>query len=403
MILKKILAFLSSLVIIIFNDTIKIIWDNLTTIILSIIIISNFLNFKKALVIVLIAHFILNSIIHFKHNVETIWSTYYSNLFGIVLMPKYINFKKEKETIRVSLKIDISSSLYYVVRFLKFKWSNVKFNKKIRQSDIPEGYIVFDEEGNLVSNRSKLIKILELYNFWHHYYINPLFREIKTNLFSLKNSIYTNKLLIEGIKIRQFNNYNKILKKTDEHFVKILKELDNLVLGQSPFQVSKISAQISLINHLYEIWERPSSRLYEKIQGLFEELKTNASKENEILNKRQNYWHKLTEYRANNIINKLKPEKIIKKTIFLSLIELIITKQIPILGPILGTIYELSKIPLRFLLLLYNDKVIYHKFGIDMIKREIELNKNLKKISNVINTVKNQPTVSLIRNEIRPD
>jgi len=369
----------------------------LTIVIITLLFIQKF-SFKDTVTISIFFISTISVFTEWRYNLEALRSMYDYTYYGIILAPQYEPFAKSKETTRTSLKIKIKNEYFRVIRFLQINIRNMKFDKRERQVDKPEGFVVFDAKGNIINDKNKLQEILKIYNIWHYFYINPLFAEINTNYYFLKNVLYFNKLMIKAIKKRQANNYGQILKKTDEEYVTILKELDNQVLKQSPYLQAKVKAQLELIKSLYNIWEEPSDENYIRMEQLYKEIEENADKENVIWTIRLNYWHKLSEYTTKKIA-KIKPDMTItKKSIILTFIEAYITSKISGLGLILDKLYELTKYPIKLLLFFYNKKIIYHKFGIDAIKKNIELNKRLKEISNKIISLRDEPLLHLIRN-----
>jgi len=341
--------------------------------------------------------FVLSLIFEGRFYLESIRSMYDYTYYAFSLSSLLRKHKREGEMVRVSLKIKYGNNYYRVVRFSELSLKNLKYSKKFRQVDLPTGLLVVNEEGNILGEKEKVRKILEVYNIWHYFYINPLFQDISTNKFFLQNALYFNELMVEGIKKRRKDEYQKILNKSNKQYTEILKELDDQVLKQSPFLKSKVEAQIQLIRLLYEIWEHPSDAIYDKMEHLFEEIKKNASEENNVWNIRLNYWKKLEEYRAGKI-DEIKPNlSVNKKTFFLTLIEIYLTKNFSFLGIALDKLYELSKYPLKHFLRVYNNKIVYHRFGIVAIKRNIVFNQKLKEVSTAIKRVKNEPTIQLLR------
>lgn len=381
------------------SHIVKSIFSNLILNIPLFFLFNHFINaFWSSIFFTIFVSFILSLLAEWRFYSESIRSTFDYTCYGFILSNLFSKYKKEGESFRTSLKIKIDGEYFRVIRFIKINLKDIKFNKKERQIDIPAGFLVIDSNNCPITDKEKIVKVLEIYNLWYYFYINPLFKDIKTNYFFLKNAIHFNDLMIKGINERKKEDYQKILKKSDEEYIKILKELDNQVINQSPFLQAKIKAQIELIKSLYTIWEYPSDKIYSRMEQLFVEIKENASKENNIWNVRLNYWHKLKEYQDKKI-DKIKPEvRITKKTIILPFIELYLTQQIPFLGLILDKIWEISKYPVKWILGLFNKQIVYHQFGINAIRKNIELNQKLKEVSNVINKVKNEPTIRLSRN-----
>ncbi|MEK6891615.1 MAG: hypothetical protein AABX25_00355 [Nanoarchaeota archaeon] len=376
----------------------KSIINNLLTILIITLLLLQKMSFRDSITTSIFLISTIAVFIEWRFNLETFRSMYDYTYNGIILAPQYKHFAKNGETTRTSLKIKIKNEYFRVIRFSKIVIKNMKFDKREREIDKPEGFVVFDKNRNIINDKNKLQEILKIYNIWHYFYINPLFAEINVNYYLLKNGLYFNRLMIKAIKKRQSNNYSRILKKTDEEYVLILKELDNQVLKQSPYLQAKVKAQLELIISLYNIWEKPSDETYVKMEQLYKEIEENADNENVIWDIRLNYWHKLSDYYTNKIA-KIKPDMTItNKSIILTFIEMYITKQILGLGLILDKLYELTKYPLKLLLFFYNKKIIYHKIGIDAIKKNIELNKRLKEISNKMTFLKDEPLLNLVRN-----
>ena len=246
-------------------------------------------------------------------------------------------------------------------------------------------------------------ELVNLYLFWRKIYFDPILgKDIKHNRKPLlKFWLNFQNKFKEIIEERQKNKYEKISKIKNKEFVKILKELDNEVLEQYPFVTKKIKISLEIFNKIYDIFLYPSKEFYQEIFNKINELAIMSNEENKIWTRRLKTWDNLYHYYGVKI-NKMPDPKFkwLFRGILGDVIDFFVLKQqLPVGGAtIAGLTIEGGKKVKKEILKYLNRVLLYHKIGIDAIKKNIEVNKGLKTIRDEYRRILSSDNISKIRN-----
>lgn len=324
--------------------------------------------------------------------------TFYNNTsYGLIFQKIITNNKKQGEYANCSPIIRIKNNQYIVVEYR----TSVKPTEK---KDI-SGYTVINKKSKqIVLNDSKLKDILKVYNIWRYVYLNPVLgKEIREDSKPyLKMWINFQNRFKKQIEENISDNYKKLSEIENKEYVNLIKELDDQVLKQYPFLIKKLKLGLNILDNLYEIFRKPSLEFYSEIIKNLDDISKMTQRENEIWNKRLGTWKKLHSYYHKDIEKLPEPSfRLFKYGILADIIDFFVLRQqqYPTGGStiVLGSLEAGKKVKKEVLKYL-NKKLVYHKFGIDAIKSNIELNNNLKKIADSYKRIWNSVSLSNLRN-----
>lgn len=348
------------------------------------------------LILVLSILFLLIVIIDYKLLRETLIN-FFDRIYGASRFAQTsAPYRKENERCSVSPKISVNGGNYRVMEFGTYGF-NPTDSRKLT------GFLVFNETGELVKEKEISNQLVNLYLFWRKLYFDPIFaKQIKTNnpLF-FKSSLNFYSKINKIIEKRQKEGYNNF-KVKEKDFIEILKRLDNDVIEQYPIITNKLQASMEISNQLDDVFLRPSSELYDQIYDKINTISRMSDEENKIWGRRLTTWEKLYNYYGIEI-DKL-PEANFGSVftgIFGDLIDFFVLKQqlYPVGGAtIAGITVEGSKKVKKETLKYINHTLIYHKMGIDAIKKNIQINKELKKVCDEYGEIMSSDNVHKIRN-----
>lgn len=282
---------------------------------------------------------------------------------------------------------------------------NIFFDPRAKNKQDLKGFIIFNDQTNKRVTESNLKKkILGYYLFWRHiYFEDDILGEIPLKPTSKRIFQLQLKFLEQfkrQIEERINKNYlsEEIIK--DIEFIPILKKLDKEVLDQYPFAKEKIDIQISIFDSLYNLFTNPSDKNYQELINKIDRISELSKEENQIWNDRINTWGKLVKH-YNLKIEKI-PGPNFKKagiSVLMDLFKYSISKKYPIISDdtLKEIIKERSKPIMKETLKFLNDFFIYHKMGIDAIKRNIEINKKFQEVVRTYNHMVQNPPVEKIR------
>ena len=320
-------------------------------------------------------------------------------------MIKYRNeifkHKEEGEKYRSSVSIRFNGEDYRVVEFAKYF-----FNPRAKNKDNLKGFLVFSEKDkNKQISLEEKRKVLGIYLFQRHiYFDNILGDNIPLKPHSKKIFKYQLKfqeVFKKQIKKRMKNKYSEVAFLKGKEFSSILENLDKEVYEQYPFVKEKLEIEISIFDNLYNLFTKPSDRIYEGLMNKIEKIAELSVKENKAWSHRLTTWNNLVKHYDLKIDSL--PEPNFKKTGFFALIDIInyfLTKQKPIISEktIGSLMIEGTKIPKKKLLKFLNRYFVLHKTGIDAIKLNIEVNKRFKDLLNFHRQILDNSPVDKIRN-----
>lgn len=354
----------------------------------------NFLNTFFTILLFLVA---INLVFEYKLFRETIINQAdgtYANLKFNKILQKY---KKNGEKYRISPIISVDNKKYRVAEFGTYTF-DPRDSKKIT------GFVIFDENENIVNNENLCNEIVNIYLFWRKIYFEPILgkviKESRKNF--IKNWIKFQEKFKASIEERIKNNYSKISSLKEKEYVEILKELDREVIDQYPFVTNKLKLSLEIFDKLYDIFLKPSRDFYYNVFDKIDKISRMGNEENIIWSKRLSTWERLTKF------YEIKIERMPKanyKGLLLGLIGDLIdfffleTKGYPVgSGTVLGLSVEGGKSAKKKVYKYINNTMAYHKFGIDAIKQQIETNKELIKVRNEYKNILLSNNTKIIRN-----
>lgn len=335
-------------------------------------------SFYVSIIVVLIIKAIIILILDSKLIKQSFITTYYSfvnNLRFSSIVRKFWN-QGEKSNIPIVLKV---GSKQYIVA----EYSNILREKDI--SDI-KGFLIINYDTEEIVKDENIIKdILRTYLIWRYiYFENILGEDIKKESKPLiKSWIKFQDKFKEIIEKRIKDRYKSIKRLKDKEMVRILKELDNEVLKQYPYVTRKLKLELEIFNNIYNYFQYPSLELYKQFIDNVDEISKMGEEENKIWNKRLSTWSKLSSYKSIEIEKLPRPDiKRIGLGVIGDIIDCLLKQQIyPVGGATIVTTAieggKWARIKTRRFMNIY---LTYHLFGINAIKKNIELNKKLKAV-----------------------
>jgi len=312
---------------------------------------------------------------------------------------KFIKLQENGEKTRSSVPIEINSKKYRVVEFARYS-----FDPRAKNKNDLKGFMIFDDETEKeVKNEVLQKEILATYLFWRHiYFNNDMLGEIQlkpqSKKFFKEHLKFQEKFKIQ-IDKRKYEGYPKEDFK-NEDFIPILKKLDDEVNKQYPFVKEKIGIELDIFDSLYNLFTKPSDKLYGNLIEKIDKISELSSKENRFWSERVTTWNNLSKHYNLQIDNLPNPN--FKRAGVYALIDIIkylISKKEPIIteDTLKEIIKESSKIPRKKLLKFLNNYFVLHKFGVDAIKRNIEINKKFREIAESYKRMNNSPPIEKIR------
>jgi len=310
--------------------------------------------------------------------------------------PKYWQFiqKYKKNNER---RFAISPPLIYKGKEYKI----IEFSEGItRDYKKLTGFLILDKGKKVDLSEEVKKEVLGVYLFWRHIYNNPLLGEISLTppiKHHLKNFLKFQEKFKKIIEERKKEEY----KDFKEDFRNILIDLDEEVYKQYPYVKEKAEKELEIYNKLYSMFTKPSKEEYEKVIKLISDISKISQKENKYWQHRLNTWERLRKYYDFKIDELPNPDyKSLGFVIFIDLIKFLFKKQREIISDetIKEIVKETSKIPKKHILRMLNKYFLYHKLGIDAIKKNIELNQSFKQLAKMYDSLINDPPLQKIRN-----
>ncbi len=401
-IVLKIVSFIMTLIIVPFSMIPLIFKKILGNLILALIIslLVFFLSDFGFFIILLysLAILVLISIVTDYRLIHESFITQYDSICGNFRFSSTIQkFRKNFEKFKVSPIISKQDNEYRVVEYGTYSF-DPRDDKKLT------GFIVLEEKGNLINDKEIANEIVNLYLLWRHIYFNPVLGDYlkKDKKPLLKFWINFQNKFKEDIEKREQDKYKQVSTIKDKEFVKILKDLDDEVIKQYPFVSQKLNLALEIFDKIYFIFLRPSAEFYEKIYNKIDKIAKISQEENKVWTKRLKTWENLYEYKEVEI-NKLPDPsfKWIGRGVLADFVNHAILKQqlYPIGGAtIVGLTVEGGKMVRKKTLRYLNKYLTYHKFGIDAIKQNIEMNNKLKEIRDKYKQILSSNMINKIRN-----
>lgn len=308
--------------------------------------------------------------------------------------------KKEGEKYRSSVSIKFEGENYKVIEFAKYF-----FDPRAKNKDDLKGFLVFFEKdkNKQISLETKR-KVLGIYLFQRHiYFDNILGYHIPLKPHSKKIFKYQLKFqeaFKKQIEKRMENKYSEVAFLKSKEFSDILKNLDKEVYEQYPFVKEKLEIEISIFDNLYNLFTKPSDKIYKNLMNKIEKIAKLSVEENKAWSHRLTTWNNLVKHYDLKIDSLPKPDfKKIGLSALIDLISYSLTKQKPIISEetIESLIVEGTKIPKKKILRFLNYYFVLHKAGIDAIKFNIEVNKKFKELLNFHRQILDNPPIDKIR------
>lgn len=364
----------------------------ITTIIIFLIIFFGFnVSFMISLGISVLISGIINSLVNFRVSKES-----YVNFLRQLEVSKHMNLVK-KHRLEGEHHSAISPPIYYKnkeYRAIELAKGLTKDTKKLT------GFIILNEKDSSEINDKDKKEILGIYLFWRHIYFNPILGKINlTSLMKihLKNYLKFQEQFKVMIEERKKEKYLGI----KEDIRSILLDLDDEVYKQYPYVKKKTKMQLEIYDNLYELFTCPSDEICEKIMHLISQISQISQKENKYWCHRLKTWERLYKYHEIKISQLSNPNyKKISIGLLIDILKYIFkNKESAVSKETLGNIIvETSKIPRKKILKELNRKLGYHKFGIDSINHNIELNKSFKELNKLYISILSDPPIDKIRN-----
>jgi len=355
------------------------------------------LKFYYSLGIILLFRAVLVIIFDLKLLRQTVKTQFLSTIDSKRLWPFFAKYIKKGERTYASPKLMINGSSYIVIEFGTYL--NPSNEDKIT------GFLILDyNTGIIIKEESVLTNVMSVYGCWRYIYFKPILGKfIKTKRISLiKSWIKFQNRFKKIIQKRRNDGYKEVSKVKDANFVQILKDLDEEVINQYPFIINKLKKKIKILNELYDIFSKPGYNFYQEFINDINYIAKMGSEENKIWTHRLRTWDSLYKYQKLKIKNLPAPNfKIIKFGLIGDIINAVVLKQqrYPIGGATITLIgVEGSKKIKKDIAKFLNEYVTYHLCGIGAIKKNIELNNDLKEVSKKYNQIWGQADTSKIRN-----
>jgi len=328
---------------------------------------------------------------------QTTTTHFFSAIDGMRLRKAYINNIKYGERSNASPKIVVRSNSYVVIEFGTY--FNPNDEEKIT------GFSILDyTTGEEINNENLLIDIMSVYKCWRYIYFKPILGKSinKQSVPLIKNWIKSQERFRDVIEKRRENQYNQISKVRDKEFVNVLKELDDEVINQYPYVNQKLKKELKIFERIYDIFSKPSLEFYQELINDIEFIAKMSNEENKIWTHRLKTWEKVYNYRDLKIKRLPEPSfKAVKLGFFGDIIDYFILKQqlYPVGGAtIAGLTIEGSKKARKETMNFLNKYITYHYFGINAIKKNIEINNELKKLYEVYKNIWRSTDLSKVRN-----
>lgn len=355
------------------------------------------ISFISATLYVLVGFVLISFIEDYKLIYES-FINQYDSVYGSFKFSKISErYKKDNEKSKASPVISRQGKKYRVIEYGTYSF-DPRDSKKLT------GFIVLEEKGKLIADKSVANEIVNLYLLWREIYFEPILgKDLKKNKKPLlKFWINFQDKFKENIETRKKEEYKAIENIKEKEFVDILKELDNEVIEQYPFVKQKLKLALDIFDKIYDIFLRPSAELYKEIYEKVEEIAKISQEENKVWTRRLRTWEKLYNYKKDKISKLPSPNfKWIGRGFLGDLINYAVLKQqlYPIGGgTIVGITIEGGKAVRKKTSKLINKYLTYHKFGIDAIKKNIEMNNGLKEIRDKYKQILFSDKTSKIRN-----
>lgn len=354
------------------------------------------LSFFYSLFIILIIKVLLITILDFKLTKETTATFFYSILNNMKHGFISSRFKKIGERTSASPKIKIGDKSYIVIAF--------ETSLDPRREDKIAGHLILDyKTGEVIKDEELVEDILRTYNCWRHIYYNPILGKNvkKSSKPMIRAWIRFHNKFKEVIEKRISNNYEEISEIKNKEFIEILKKLDEEVINQNPYLIKKLGTELKIFSKIYDIFSKPSLESYQELINDIDFIAKMSQEENKVWTHRLNTWKKLCDYKDIEI-GRL-PEINFKRigiSIFGDLINyfLLKKKQHLIDTNTLATVVEEgSKKVKKEFLRFFNKYLVYHAMGINAIKKNIELNNNLKRVRDVYKQIWDSADLSKVR------
>lgn len=355
------------------------------------------ISYLSAFFSVLLFFTILSIIMDYRLIKESFINQFSSTYGGFKFSKLIQKYKKPNEKFKVSPVISVDNKKYRVIEFGTYTF-NPTDSKKLT------GFLTLTDEGNLLQDSNLSNELINLYLFWRKIYFDPILgKDIKHNHKPMLKFLldFQNKFK-EIIEKRQTDNYKRISKIKNEEFVKILRDLDEEVINQYPFVTNKIKISLEIFDKIYDIFLYPSKEFYQEIFDKINDIANMSNEENKIWTHRLKTWENLYKYYNLEISKMSEPKfKLLFTGVLGDLIDFFVLKQqlYPVGGAtIAGLSIEGSKKVKKETLKYLNRVLLYHKTGIDAIKKNIEVNKNVKNVRDEYKRILSSNNTPKIRN-----
>jgi len=379
------------------------IFHGLITVILSFLVLFFWINLKlsHSIIFAILVSGTLNMIFNFRVFLESFVVATAEREGGFRYWKEIAKHREGDEKYRASVSIELNGKKYKVVEFAKYF-----FDPRAKNKDDLTGFLIFSgkNKDESISIEDKK-KILGIYLFWRHiYFDNVLGERIQLKPQSRKLFKYLlnfQEAFKKQIEKRINDKYSYATALKGKEFSNILKNLDKEVYDQYPFVKEKLEIEINIFDSLYNLFTKPSDKIYGDLMNKIEKIAELSVEENKSWSHRLTTWNNLVKHYDLKIDSMPNPN--FKKTGLSALKDLMqyyLTKQKPIISEetIESLIEEGTKIPKKELLRFLNNYFVLHKAGIDAIKTNIEVNKKFKDLLSFHKQILGNPPVEKIRN-----
>jgi len=305
-------------------------------------------------------------------------STQASKKYQAVISSKLLS----NETRHLSPLIKLNDSSFRVARLGPFKLS---FKKK-DTIDL-KGYLVLNEQGEIVKDKILLKEILPIYELWYYKYTHPTFSKLLHN-YPYFLDLYAEFLtdLSKPMKERLVNGYDKEEREFGKNYAEILKQLDQQAVEHNTISIECTNKIKKFINLEKVFFEEVSESNFKTFLELISSIRLDKIKENSIWLKRKAIWSNYIDILKS--IKKETPSKIDKELVESLALDMT-SLAIPV--PFLSTAYVFMKRgynkSMKNVKKWYYEEVLQHRFGIKAIQNHINANLRLMDGLNMLNNI----------------